>query len=59
MVSGVTIEHHHLLRAMDALVEHKDEVDNILSGLLRPMEDQDLAVVFYEPCPNKKGLPIF
>jgi len=48
MVSGVAIEHHHLLRAMDALVEHKEEVDAILAGLLRPMVDQDLAVVFYD-----------
>ena len=48
---GVTLEaidHQHLLRAMDALVEHKDAVDGVMSGLLRPLVDQDLAVVFYD-----------
>ena len=43
-----SIDHQHLLRAMDALVDHKDEVDDVLSALLRPLVDQDLAVVFYD-----------
>lgn len=47
-VMAQSIEHQHLLRAMDAMVEHKDEVDEILAGLLRPLVDQDLAVVFYD-----------
>lgn len=47
-VMAETIEHQHLLRAMDAMVEHKDEVDQVLAGLLRPLVDQDLAVVFYD-----------
>jgi transposase len=42
------IEHQHLLRAMDAMVEHQDEVEVVLAGLLRPLVDQDLAVVFYD-----------
>lgn len=42
------IEHHHLLRAMDALIEHRDAVDQVLAGLLRPMVDQELSVVFYD-----------
>ena len=42
------IEHQHLLRAMDALVEHQDEVEGVLASLLRPLVDQDLAVVFYD-----------
>ena len=42
------IEHQHLLRAMDAMVSHQDEVDGVLASLLRPMVDQDLAVVFYD-----------
>jgi hypothetical protein len=42
------IDHQHLLRAMDALVDHKDEVDAVMAGLLRPLVDQDLAVVFYD-----------
>ena len=48
---GVTLEsvdHQHLLRAMDALVDHKEEVDGVMSGLLRPLVDQDLAMVFYD-----------
>lgn len=43
-----SIDHQHLLQAMDALVDHKDEVDDVLSSLLRPRVDQDLAVVFYD-----------
>ena len=39
---------HNLLRAMDALVDHKEEVDHVMAGLLRPLVDQDLAVVFYD-----------
>ena len=48
---GVTLEsvdHQHLLRAMDALVDHKDAVDGVLAALLRPLVDQDLAMVFYD-----------
>lgn len=47
-VHSDTIEHQHLLRAMDALVAQQDAVDKVLSGLLRPLVDQDLAVVFYD-----------
>jgi len=47
-VMAPSIEHQHLLRAMDALVEHQDEVDAMIAGLLRPLLDQDLAVVFYD-----------
>ena len=35
-----------LLRAMDALVEHQGRVQAALAGLLRPLIDQDLSVVF-------------
>ena len=42
------IDHQHLLRAMDALVDHKDEVDGVMTSLLRPLVDQDLAIVFYD-----------
>lgn len=47
-VMAESIDHQHLLRAMDALVEHTDEVEQVLSGLLRPLIDRDLAVVFYD-----------
>jgi hypothetical protein len=43
-----SIDHQHLLRAMDALVDHKDEVDAVMASLLRPLVDQDLAMVFYD-----------
>ena len=43
-----SIEHQHLLRAMDALVDHKVEVDHVMASLLRPLVDQDLAMVFYD-----------
>jgi hypothetical protein len=43
-----SIDHQHLLRAMDALVDHKAEVDNVMASLLRPLVDQDLAMVFYD-----------
>ncbi len=43
-----SIDHRHLLSAMDALVDHKAEVDNVMAALLRPLVDQDLAMVFYD-----------
>lgn len=42
------ITHQHLLRAMDALEDHQSEVDAVVAGLLRPLIDQDLSVVFYD-----------
>jgi hypothetical protein len=47
-IMAESIEHHQLLRAMDGLVEHQEEVEQVLSGLLRPLVDQELAVVFYD-----------
>ena len=43
-----SVSHQQLLRAMDALVQHHEAVDAVMTGLLRPMIDQDLAVVFYD-----------
>ena len=43
-----SIDHQHLLRATAALVDHKEDLDGVMSGLLRPLVDQDLAVVFYD-----------
>ena len=43
-----SIEHQHLLRAMDALIEHQEEVEVVLASLLRPLIDQDLAIAFYD-----------
>lgn len=43
-----SIAHQHLLRAMDTLVDHKAEVDDVMASVLRPLIDQDLAMVFYD-----------
>ena len=43
-----TVGHHHLLRAMDAVVQAKDAVEEILATTLRPLIDQELSVVFYD-----------
>ena len=48
---GVDVEsitHQHLLRSMDALMDHQPEVDDVIAGLLRPLIDQELSVVFYD-----------
>lgn len=45
-LSAEPMEHQHLLRAMDALVAQQAGVDKVFSALLRPLGDQDLAVVF-------------
>ena len=42
------VEHHHLLRAMDALMEHVELVEDELAKQIRPLVDQDLTVVFYD-----------
>jgi transposase len=47
-LSTQPIEHQHLLRAMDALVTQQAGVDKVICSLLRPLIDQDLAVVFYD-----------
>ena len=47
-----TVTHQHLLRSMDALMDHQGAVAAVLAGLLRPMIDQELAVVFYNSRPR-------
>jgi hypothetical protein len=42
------ITHQQLLRSMDALMDHQADVDSVVAGLLRPLIDQDLSVVFYD-----------
>ncbi len=43
-----SLSHQHLLRSMDALMAHPDGVDEVVTGLLRPLVDQDLSLVFYD-----------
>ena len=45
-VEGIT--HQQLLRSMDALMDHRHAVDEVVARLLRPLIDQDLSVVFYD-----------
>lgn len=42
------VSHQHLLRAMDAVMDHADRVETELAKQIRPLVDQDLAVVFYD-----------
>lgn len=42
------IAYQHLLRSMDALMDERDKVDEVVSALLRPLIDQELSVVFYD-----------
>jgi hypothetical protein len=45
-VPVAAITHQQLLRSMDALMEQQSAVDAVVAGLLRPLIDQDLSVVF-------------
>ena len=47
-VEAESITHQHLLRSMDALVDHQTDVDAVVANLLRPLIDQELSVVFYD-----------
>lgn len=42
------VTHQHLLRAMDALMDHADAVEDALARQIRPLVDHDLAVIFYD-----------
>ncbi|XVJ69222.1 MAG: IS1634 family transposase [Rhizobacter sp.] len=42
------LTHQHLLRSMDALMDHQHAVDDCVAQLLRPLIDKDLSVVFYD-----------
>jgi transposase len=42
------ITHQHLLRSMDALMDHQAAVDDCVAQLLRPLIDEQLSVVFYD-----------
>jgi hypothetical protein len=47
-VQTAELTHQHLLRSMDALMEHHDAVNGVVAGLLRPLIDDELSVVFYD-----------
>lgn len=43
-----TVTHQHLLRTMDALMDHGEQVEMELAKQIRPLVDHDLTVVFYD-----------
>lgn len=43
-----TVTHQHLLRAMDALMDHAEAVETAMAKQIRPLVDRDLTVVFYD-----------
>jgi hypothetical protein len=47
-VDAAKLTHQQLLRSMDALMDHQDAVDDCVAGLLRPLIDTELSVVFYD-----------
>ena len=42
------VSHQHLLRAMDAVMDHADRVETELAKQIRPLVDRDLEIVFYD-----------
>ncbi|MBS0212236.1 MAG: IS1634 family transposase, partial [Proteobacteria bacterium] len=42
------VSHDHLLRSMDALMDHIDAVETAVAAQLRPLLDAHLSVVFYD-----------
>jgi len=42
------LHYAQLLRAMDALIGHREAVEKATAGLLKPLLDQELSVVFYD-----------
>lgn len=47
-VAPAEVTHQRLLRTMDTLVECADAMEDRLAGLLRPLIDQELSIVFYD-----------
>jgi len=47
-INAATVTHPNLLRAMDALISHRAQLESSLAGLMRPLLDAELAVVFYD-----------
>jgi transposase len=47
-VDTAALTHQHLLRSLDALMDHQEAVDDVVASLLRPLVDQNLSLVFYD-----------
>jgi|AntAceMinimDraft_5_1070358.scaffolds.fasta_scaffold05510_3 transposase len=42
------VSHQHLLRTMDALIEHQSIIEDAVAAAVRPMVNAELSVVFYD-----------
>ena len=42
------VSHQHLLRAMDALMDHQAAVDSVVADSLHPLMNSDLSLAFYD-----------
>ncbi len=42
------LHHQQLLRAMDALIEHRETVEQVTAQQIKPLLDSELSVVFYD-----------
>lgn len=42
------LDHNQLLRAMDALIAHREAIEAVAANQIRPLLDQDLSVIFYD-----------
>ncbi len=47
-INRKAVTHQNLLRAMDALIEHKEALEAQLLGQLLPLFDDEMEVVFYD-----------
>lgn len=47
-VEAEQLHHEQLLRAMDALMNHSERVEQAIAGQLKPLLDQDLSIVFWD-----------
>ena len=47
-VAADAVTHQRLLRTMDSVVDCADALESSLAGLLRPLIDQELSIVFYD-----------
>ncbi len=42
------LTHQHLLRSLDALIDHQPAVDELVARQISPLVDQDMSLVFYD-----------
>ena len=43
-----SVDHHQLLRTMDALIEYQEVIGQVLAGVVSPLVNEDLSVIFYD-----------